>query len=113
MKKLVDGDGPKPMILIQPAEAGTRIDAYGLTGPAVIEELRRCIIHMAALQAGLPVISTVIEPGAAVAAPAAAPALNGHRPSTDVPAVKPNDARLMRKKSGPRPKAAAAVIAES
>lgn len=109
MKKLVDGDGPKPMILIQSAEAGTRIDAYGLTGPAVIEELRRCIIHMAALQAGLPVISTVIEPGAAVAAPA----LNGHRPSTDVPAVKPNDARLMRKKPGPRPKAAAAAMVES
>ena len=78
-----------PMIIIQPQAGATRLDAYNLALSEIVDELRRAIIHLVAMDAGVAVISHTIPRDAAVAAPVAhshspAPGRNGARPKTAV-----------------------------
>lgn len=61
-------EGPAPLIIIQPGPNGTAFNAYGLNLPAVIDELRRTLVHLVAGQAGVQVISHEIPRKAAVVA---------------------------------------------
>lgn len=82
-----------PLILLQPAIDGTRIDAYGLDPDECIDELRRALLHLVARQAGVTIISEVVSRQAAVvlaqratwtvtATPASSPSANGSKPKT-------------------------------
>lgn len=78
-----------PMIIIQPSAGATRLDAYNLALSDIVDELRRAIIHLVAMDAGIAVISHTIPRDAAIAVPAAhshspAPGRNGARPKTAV-----------------------------
>lgn len=107
---------PAPLILIQPHGPAIAFNAYGMTAPEILSALRRCLIHVAAQQAGLLTVEALIPPAAAAAppklpalsltvAPASAP-LNGHsKPAATetepAPAAAP--AATPRKKPGPQP----------
>lgn len=86
--------GP-PMMLIEPAADGAiRLNAYGLDGGEIVELLRRRLLHVVALQAGVQVISVEVPARAAVVAsrtpaPKAIktpkPSSNGSKPRQSVP----------------------------
>lgn len=82
---------PAPLIILQPQDSGTRIDAYGVTHAECIDELRHALIHLVALQSGVTLISTTVSRQAAIAvmparkAPAPQPGQNGTGPKIKVP----------------------------
>lgn len=59
---------PPAMIFIEPGRDGDiRLNAYGMDGGEVVDVLRRSLLHMAASQAGVQVISLEVPRAAAVA----------------------------------------------
>lgn len=77
---------PAPLIILQPQDSDTRIDAYGLTHSECIDELRHALIHLVAIQSGVTLISTTVSRQAAIAvlparkAPVPVPSPNGTGP---------------------------------
>lgn len=59
----------QPLILLQPQADGTVINAYGLEVAAVIDELRRSLIHLVAMQHGMTIDVIVPRRAAVVAKP--------------------------------------------
>lgn len=86
---------PAPLIILQPQESGTRIDAYGVTHAECIDELRHALIHLVAMQSGVTLISTTVSRQAAIAvvparkAPAPQPGQNGTGPKIKAPIRRP------------------------
>lgn len=56
-----DKAGPAPLIIIQPASEGTRLDVYGIDAIDAIDEMRLALLHLVAMQADVPIISAVIS----------------------------------------------------
>lgn len=66
--------GPAPMVLIEPAADGAiRLNAYGLDGGEIVDLLRRSLLHVVAMQAGVEVISVEVPAHGAVVASRPAP----------------------------------------
>lgn len=73
--------GSAPMVLIEPVDDGSiQFNAYGLSGGAIVDVLRRSLLHVVALQAGVEVISMEVPAHGAVVV-AARPALVASRNS--------------------------------
>jgi hypothetical protein len=89
---------PAPMIILQPQDSGTRIDAYGLTHIECIDELRHALIHLVAIQSGVTLISTTVSRQAAIAVVPArkAPAGTTIQPNGTGPKIKAPIRRLPR-----------------
>ena len=61
--------GSAPMVLIEPVDDGSiRFNAYGLSGGAIVDVLRRSLLHVVALQAVVEVISMEVPAHGAVVA---------------------------------------------
>jgi hypothetical protein len=82
------------MVLIEPAADGAiRLNAYGLDGGEIVDLLRRSLLHVVAMQAGVEVISVEVPAHGAVVASRPAPkamktprlSSNGSKPRQTVP----------------------------